>query len=309
MGTRAESRTLTVGEAEVTRIVEYEGSTRAPESMFPQVPAGAWKRHRDWLAPDYWDTRTNLLRTGVQTWVLRSAGTLVLIDTGVGAAKERPGLPAFHRLESDYLGRLAAAGIAPEHVDVVVNTHLHADHVGWNTRLDGGEWVPAFPSARYLFPRADYEFWDPSADRDRRTGPANQNAFEDSVAPIMRAGLGQLWEDRYVIDENVTLLPAPGHTPGASVVELDSRGARAVFVGDVLHNPIQVAEPDCNSCFCEDEAAARATRRRILAKAVDQRQIVFPAHLRGRRPAMTVEHRGPGFAIGSWIDFEPEAVP
>lgn len=93
------------------------------------------------------------------------------------------------------------------------------------------------------------------------------------------------------------------------MLELDSRGERGVFVGDVLHNPVQVVEPDCNSCFCEDEAAARATRRRILAKAADQRQIIFPAHLRGRRPAMTLERRGADFAVGSWIEFEPAEVP
>jgi len=299
----AACRALTLGEVEVIRIIEYEGNTRAPEVMFAGVDAEAWIRNRSWLSPDYWDTEANLLRTCVQTWALRSAGAVILIDTGVGTGKQRPALPAFHMLDSTYLAQLRDAGIEPGDVDVVVNTHLHADHVGWNTRAAGGEWVPTFPNARYLLPRADYEFWDPSVERARRTGQANLNVFADSIAPILRHEQAELWDERHVIDANLTLRTAPGHTPGSSVLELSSRGERAVFVGDVLHNPIQVARPECNSCFCEDEATARATRRRILGEAADRRRIVFPAHFRGQRPAMTIEHCGAGFAIGSWIDF------
>lgn len=298
--------TLFLGEVEVIRIIEYEGTTRPPEAMFAEVGAEVWALNRPWLAPEFWDAEANLLRTCVQTFALRSAGAVILVDTGVGNSKQRPAMPGFHMLDTTFLAQLGAAGIEPEDVDVVVNTHLHADHVGWNTRAVDGQWVPTFPNARYLLPRTDYEFWDPSVSRARRTGQANLNVFEDSIAPLVRHGQAQLWDERHVIDEHLTLVAAPGHTPGSSVLELESQGERAVFVGDVLHNPIQVVRPDCNSCFCEDEATARTTRRRVLGEAADRRRIVVPAHFRGRHPAMTVEHAGSGFAIGSWIEFASE---
>ncbi|HEV2636336.1 MAG TPA: MBL fold metallo-hydrolase [Actinocrinis sp.] len=306
MATTAAPGTLFLGEVEVIRIIEYEGTTRPPEAMFPEVGAEAWALNRPWLEPEFWDAEANLLRTCVQTFALRSAGAVILVDTGVGNGKQRPALPGFHMLDTTFLARLEVAGIEPEDVDLVVNTHLHADHVGWNTRAVDGQWVPTFPNARYLLPRTDYEFWDPSVSPARRIGQANLNVFEDSIAPLVRHGQARLWDERHVIDENLTLVAAPGHTPGSSVLELESQGERAVFVGDVLHNPIQVVRPDCNSCFCEDEAAARATRRRVLGEAADRRRIVVPAHVRGRRPAMTVEHAGSGFAIGSWIEFASE---
>ncbi|MFE3548669.1 MBL fold metallo-hydrolase [Streptomyces kronopolitis] len=298
---------ITLGDVSVLRTVEYEGTTRPPREMFGDVPDEAWEANRNWLAPDYWDVEADLLRSAVQTWVLRSAGRTILIDTGVGDAKERPAMPAFHRLHTGFLARLAAAGVRPEDVDVVVNTHLHADHVGWNTRLVDGEWVPTFPHARYLFPRADYDFWNPAHHHIRRMEEANRNVFEDSVEPVVRAGLATLWEDSFVIDENLTLAPAPGHTPGSAVVLLNSGGDRAAFVGDLLHNPVQVVEPRCNSCFCEDPAGARDSRLRVLGEAADTGRIVFPAHLRGERPAMRVERSGSRFAIRSWTSLEATA--
>ena len=293
-------QSINLGQVTVARTVEYEGATRLPGTMFPDVPSDTWEDHRSWLAPDFWDSGSGLLLTCVQTWVLRSAGRTILIDTGIGDSKERPVTPAFHQLRSGYLGRLAAAGVKPEDVDVVVNTHLHADHVGWNTRLDNGHWVPTFPNAQYLFPRSDYDFWNPANSCRRRMEAANQHVFADSVEPVVRAGQAVLWEESHVIDENLRLVPAPGHTPGSSVVRLASGGERAVFVGDVLHNPVQVVAPDCNSCFCEDEDAARATRHRVLGQAAEDNSLVFPAHLRGERPGMLVERSGSAFTVRSW---------
>ncbi|MET8629340.1 MBL fold metallo-hydrolase [Kitasatospora sp. NPDC004669] len=297
-------QSITLGDVNVARVIEYEGTTRAPEAMFTDVAPQAWEEHRSWLAPDYWDVEAGLLRSCVQTWVLRSGGATILIDTGVGDAKERPAMAAFHRLNTGYLSRLQAAGVAPEDVDVVVNTHLHADHVGWNTRLVDGEWIPTFPNAQYLFPRADYEFWNPANSYRRRMEVANQNVFEDSVVPVVQAGQAVLWDESHVIDANMRLVATPGHTPGSSVVEVASGTDRAVFVGDLLHNPVQVVEPDCNSCFCEDEEAARASRRRVLGQAADEGKLVFPAHLRGGRPAMVVQRSGAKFSVQSWAPLE-----
>jgi glyoxylase-like metal-dependent hydrolase (beta-lactamase superfamily II) len=187
-------------------------------------------------------------------------------------------------------------------VDIVVNTHLHVDHVGWNTYLDGRTWVPTFPNATYLISKPDFDFWNPANEHKPLLGRGNQNVFEDSVAPIHEAGLTTLWEDSYTIDSNLRLTLAPGHTPGSSVVTLESGTDRAVFVGDMLHSPVQFVEPDSNSCFCEDPSGARATRRKVLGWAADRGALVVPAHLGGQGAAEVVRE-GSGFAIKGWAPF------
>ncbi|GAA0537734.1 hypothetical protein GCM10010172_18840 [Paractinoplanes ferrugineus] len=204
-------------------------------------------------------------------------------------------------LSLDYLGNLARAGVRPADVDLVVNTHLHVDHVGWNTRLVDGDWVPTFPNATYLMPRPDFLFWDP-ANNDNLAGGVNENVFADSVAPVRAAGQIQLWEGSHAIDEHLRLEAAPGHTPGSSVLKLDSGGSRALFAGDLIHTPLQVLEAGHNSCFCEDPGIAVATRRRLLSWAADHQALVLPAHLSGPG-ALEVEHRGDAFAISRWAPF------
>jgi glyoxylase-like metal-dependent hydrolase (beta-lactamase superfamily II) len=297
---------FSLGDVEVTRVVEFETRTRPPATMFTDIGPQVWHDNRSWLAPDHWDPDAGLLMTRMQTFVLRSGGATILVDTGVGNDKSRPATPAFDHRSTDFLARLAAAGVRPEDVYLVVNTHLHADHVGWNTRLLDGNWVPTFPNARYLIPRADHDFWHPdSARRTRpaRTAAANANVFDDSVAPVVESGQVVLWEDAHDIDAALRLEYAPGHTPGSSVLTLRSGGELAVFVGDVLHNPVQFIEPDANSCFCEDPVAARVSRRRVLEQAADQGALVFPAHLRGDSGAR-VRRTGSVYAIQSWAPFE-----
>ncbi|MGR6920430.1 MBL fold metallo-hydrolase [[Actinomadura] parvosata] len=273
-----------------------------PETFFPQSSPRTWEEHSSWLEPHFVDPGTRIVNSAIQTWLLRSEGRVILVDTGVGNHKERPYAPVWSRLDTGFLDNLAAAGVRPEDVDVVVNTHLHVDHVGWNTFLDGRSWVPTFPNATYLIARADFDFWNPANEHRSVLGRGNQNVFEDSVAPVHEAGLTTLWEGSYTIDANLRLDLAPGHTPGSSVLTLASGTDRAVFVGDLLHNPVQIVEPDANSCFCEDPAGARATRRRILGWAADHRALVFPAHLGGRGAAEVVR-AGNGFAVKDWAPF------
>jgi len=298
---------ITLGDVTMTRVWEYFGPVdMSPEAFFPGSPAEAWETHRSWLAPDFLDAETQIINSAIQTWVLRSEGKTILVDTGVGNHKERPYAPVWSHLNTNYLDNLARAGVRPEDVDIVINTHLHIDHVGWNTYLDGRTWVPTFPNATYLMPKADFDFWNPANEHKPLLGRGNQNVFEDSVAPVHQAGLTQLWEDSHRIDANLRLDLAPGHTPGSSVLTLDSGSDRAVFVGDMMHNPIQIHEPDSNSCFCEDAAAARATRRRVLGWAADNNVLVVPAHL-GGSGAAEVQRDGDKFAVKSWAAFSPYA--
>ncbi|WP_230466517.1 MBL fold metallo-hydrolase [[Actinomadura] parvosata] len=294
---------MTLGDVTVTRVREYYGPVHmTPETFFPESSPRTWEEHSSWLEPHFVDPGTRIVNSAIQTWLLRSEGRIILVDTGVGNHKERPYAPVWSRLDTDFLDNLAAAGVRPEDVDVVVNTHLHVDHVGWNTFLDGRSWVPTFPKATYLIARADFDFWNPANEHRSVLGRGNQNVFEDSVAPVHEAGLTTLWEGSYTIDANLRLDLAPGHTPGSSVLTLASGTDRAVFVGDLLHNPVQIVEPDANSCFCEDPAGARATRRRILGWAADHRALVFPAHLGGHGAAEVVRE-GNGFAVKDWAPF------
>jgi glyoxylase-like metal-dependent hydrolase (beta-lactamase superfamily II) len=151
-------------------------------------------------------------------------------------------------------------------------------------------------------PRADFEFWNPENNNVTVLGRGNQNVFEDSVVPVHEAGQVLLWEDSHRIDGNLLLEPAPGHTPGSSVLTLTSGSDRALFVGDLMHSPVQILEPETNSCFCEDPAAAIATRRRLLGQAADTNALVLPAHFPGGS-ALEVTRDGDRFGIKDWAPF------
>ena len=294
---------IILGDVSITRVMEYLGSVQmSPKTFFPESPASSWRDNEDWLARDFYDPAADACISAIQTWLLRSEGKTILIDTGVGNHKERPYSPVWSHLDTDFLGNLAKAGVQPGDVDIVVNTHLHVDHVGWNTYLHERQWVPTFPNATYLIPRPDFEYWNPDNDHRPRLGRGNQNVVEDSVAPVRDAGRIQLWDDDFRIDANLRLDLAPGHTPGSSAVTLESGNDRALFVGDLLHTPLQFVEPDTNSCFCEDPDAARETRRRLLGYAADTNTLVFPAHLGGHGGA-ELSRDGDRFTIKRWAPF------
>lgn len=293
---------ITLGEVTIARVEEMHGPIMPPEAFFPTIPASAWEEHRAELVPDHLDSAGEMVQIAMQSWLLRSQGQTIVVDTGVGNDKARPAVQVWDHLQIDFLGALAAAGVKPDEVDLVVNTHLHVDHVGWNTVLRDGEWVPTFPNATYLMPRSDFEFWNP-ANNSNIVGGVNENVYEDSVAPVDQAGQVVLWEDGHVIDANLSLEAAPGHTPGSSVLKLVSKGEHALFAGDLMHTPLQVTEVEHDSCFCEDPAMARATRRAMLGWASDNRAVVLPAHFAGHG-ALEVGHHGDGFRIARWAEFD-----
>ncbi|MEU7637113.1 MBL fold metallo-hydrolase [Streptomyces sp. NPDC039016] len=293
--------TLALGDVEITRVVELPAKGRPRDYVFPDVPVEHWQAHEKWLTPTFLDLAADEVHMTIQTWLVRSEGRTILIDTGVGNDRERPAMPSFHQLHTDYLGRLAAAGVRPSDVDTVICTHVHSDHVGWNTCLaDDGTWQPTFPHARYVIPRADFDYWNPANGHRTRAGRRMANVFEDSVAPVHRAGQTTLWEgDHHDIDARLRIEPAPGHTPGSSVVWLRSGTERAVFTGDLLHSPLQIAEPDDCPGFDEDEPRARNSRRRVLGEAADSGALLLPAHFPGPGAA-EVRRVGDRFAVKEW---------
>ncbi|GAA0285021.1 MBL fold metallo-hydrolase [Streptomyces polychromogenes] len=297
--TNENTQTFVLGDVEITRVIEARGPFAAARDLVPDSGADVWKENEDWLVPDHWQPEADLAVLALQTWVLRSGGRTVLVDTGAGNGRERPGSPLFHQRQGTFMEDLAAAGVRPEEVDVVVNTHLHADHVGWNTVDAGGEWVPAFPNARYLVPAADDAHFGPRGGYGGGAREIDRLVYEDSVAPVHRTGQVVLWEDSHRIDDHLTLEAAPGHTPGSSVLRLASGSDRAVFVGDMLHSPVQVLRPSRNSCFCMDAARAADTRLRTLGRAAERRELVVPAHF-GGSGAFEVREENGGFVIGAW---------
>ncbi|KQV13641.1 MBL fold metallo-hydrolase [Kitasatospora sp. Root107] len=296
---------MMLGDVEVIRLVEWRGTFLPARDLVPGAEAEVWRENEDWLAPDHWEPESDRAAAALQTWVLRSGGRTVVVDTGVGNGRERPGSPLFHHWQGDFPGLLAQAGIAPEEVDVVVNTHLHVDHVGWNTTAVDGDWATTFPNAQYLLPAADDKYFGPDNGYANGGRVLDRLIYEDSIAPVHQAGQVVLWDGTHRIDEHLTLESAPGHTPGSAVLRLASGGDRAVFVGDLLHSPVQILRPGCSSCLCLDPARAATSRRRILERAAAERELVIPAHF-GGAGAVEVRKAGDGFTLGRWAAYGRE---
>jgi glyoxylase-like metal-dependent hydrolase (beta-lactamase superfamily II) len=296
-------QTIEMGDVSITRVVEWVGPVATVDVIVPESRPELWETHKSWLAPDFWTPETNAYQASMHSWLLRSAGQTIIVDTGVGNNKSRPNMPDLDMMNTGYLDALAAAGVAPEDVDLVINTHLHIDHVGWNTVEENGEWVPTFPNAKYLFSKPDVEYWRPDAATRPLGWAANVNVYEDSVEPIFQAGQAQVWDDSFQIDKNLRIDLAPGHTPGLGVITLLSEGERAVLVADLLHSPMQFVDPCLNSCFCEDAQAARTSRQRVLGWAADHNALVLPAHFAGHS-ACEITRNGSNFAVKSWAPFD-----
>ncbi|MEV0696646.1 MBL fold metallo-hydrolase [Saccharopolyspora sp. NPDC050389] len=265
--------TWTVGDATVHRIDEVLLPPATGPWLLPGATADVVAR-RDWLRPDFAD-HEGVLRLDSHSFALVVDGLRVLVDTGIGNGKTRAN-PAWQDLRTDYLERLAAAGFAPDSVDLVILTHLHTDHVGWNTRDAQGEWIPTFPRARYVVSRAEWEFWA-GYDMDE---PRRQ-MFRDSVHPVEDAGLLDLVDvpaEGAEIAPGLSLLPTPGHTPGHVAVQVTSRGETALITGDCVHHPVQLAEPDIGSCVDIDPEQAEATRRSVLAALAGTGTLVLGTH-------------------------------
>ncbi|BBY39011.1 MBL fold metallo-hydrolase [Mycobacterium mantenii] len=280
--------------------------------LFPQTPPSGWQHNADLLVPDFFDPSTDQWHIAIQSWVIEVDGLTVVVDTGVGNDRQRPHMPALDHLNTAFLPALRSAGIDPDAVDVVVNTHIHSDHVGWNTMLRNDIWVPTFPNARYLVPAADYRHFAPDGPAARRTPRSEEEAaqqrgdqlvFADSVAPVDAAGQLVQWSDDYQLSRSLRLRPAPGHTPGSSVLWLDA-GEPAIFVGDLTHSPLQLRRPADACAFDVDAPAAAVTRRRIFTEAVRAKAAVIPAHYPGRGGA-TIRAVADRFDVDEWLDFEP----
>jgi glyoxylase-like metal-dependent hydrolase (beta-lactamase superfamily II) len=264
---------LKLGEFALSRVIESEEPLLDPKLFFPDSTPDVFRSHAHWLEPTHVQPGSGLLILCMQSYVLRTARHTILVDACVGDDKDRAAhRMSWHMRRWPYLENLARAGFKPEDIDFVLCTHLHTDHVGWNTRLENGRWVPTFPNAKYIFARKELAFWE------SRTGAAQPQSIRDSVLPIVEAKRAVLVEGDHQIDDGVWFEPAPGHTEGNVVVNVESAGRRAVLCGDVIHHPVQLVRPEWSSRACEDKVQSAVTRRALLERLCDTDTLLAPAH-------------------------------
>ncbi len=266
-----------LGDITIARIVDWEEPVFATTRLIPNATPEALAPYRHWLEPKALDPATGLLILPIQSYVVRTRHHNILIDGCLGEDKTCRWLRPWHQLRGlRYLRDLATLGLAPEDIDFVMCTHLHFDHVGWNTRLVDGRWVPTFPKARYVISRRELEWW-----KSYNAGASAEDyeeCIDESVLPVVEAGQALLVTEDHAIDDEVWLEPLIGHTPGHFGVRLKSNGAEAIMIGDLMHSPVQCAEPDWHSSGDFDPDEARRVRRRFLETHAESDKLVLTAH-------------------------------
>ncbi|MEL7207129.1 MAG: MBL fold metallo-hydrolase [Actinomycetota bacterium] len=281
----------TVGRASIRSFAESETPT-SPRFLYRDLDkAGVLARTESapWLRPHFVSKDGYLLQK-IQCLVIEVGEMVVAVDTCIGNDKQRSN-ELWHELQGPFLDDLTAAGYPPERFTHVVCTHLHVDHVGWNTRLVDGQWLPTFPNARYLFARAEYDHW--------RSEPGlfeGEDVFGDSVAPVVVAGQADLVPIDHQLCDEIRFQPTVGHTPGHISVVVASEGKRAIITGDMVHNPLQIADPELSSMFDTDPDQARATRRQVFPDWADGDTLVIGTHF-GSPTAGFMRPDGDGYRL------------
>jgi glyoxylase-like metal-dependent hydrolase (beta-lactamase superfamily II) len=281
-----------IGDVTITKVVESEswvpvellGQVLLPKSSRAEIEAMRW------LAPHY--VQDGQLRMGIFSFLLETPTLKLVVDTAVGNAKPRAGI-TFNMLDTEYLDSFRSVW-DPEDVDVVVSTHLHVDHVGWNTRLVEGTWQPTFTNATYYFVDQEYRHWARYDSLDPMFDAAA--VFSDSVRPIVDAGLATFVEPSARLAPEVVLIPSHGHTPGHVSVLIESNGESAVITGDLMHTPCQIGRPDWSSLYDTDQNAAAATRQAFLERFADTGTIVLGTHF-GTPSGVFVRRDGASFRL------------
>ena len=270
-------KTQDLGGISVDRVVEMEAQPLRREMVLPHTPREAIEAAIPLLPPGVIEPDSLALRLSFHSYLVRTRHHRILIDTCFGNDKERPYLEAAHRRNGDFLARLAAFGVAPEEIDFVLCTHLHVDHVGWNTRLIDGRWVPTFPNARYVMARVEHDHWQARYDA-ADDGTGRLDVFIDSVLPVVASGQAVLVDGEHEIGDAIRIEPWPGHSPGHQIVHLTGSNAAGVMTGDCFHHPIQLLHPDWHTGFCFDPAWSARQRQRLLERYADTPTLIFPAH-------------------------------
>jgi glyoxylase-like metal-dependent hydrolase (beta-lactamase superfamily II) len=279
-------REIKIGDVTINSIVERDGPWRKPEIMFPAFDPVIGHRHLAELPPIVFDPASGMVVITYQSFVVRTPRHTILIDTCTGEHKGYG--PPMDFPKQPWLDRFHALGLSFEAIDYVFCTHMHIDHTGWNTRLEGDRWVPTFPRAQYIFHRGEYEFWEKNASAPTQASHAPV-VWRKNCRPIVEAGRAVLVDGNFALDDTIFLSETPGHSPHHYCVHIRSRGQEAVVSGDLMHHALQCREPDWSTIFCWDMALAARTRRRFLQTCAGTRTLVVPIHF----PTPTAGHIEP----------------
>mgnify|MGYP001074138698 CR=1 FL=1 len=270
-----------LGAIEIHKVTELPGLAMAATALLPSVTPDILTEGRSWLGPAFIHPSDAVVYLSFHSFLVRTGRHNILVDTCCGNCKQRLSMPGWHNLDTPYLQELARTGLTPEDIDIVICTHLHADHVGWNTQLVDGRWVPTFPNARYIFGRRDFEHWQ-ALYESNPPNPVNRGAHEDSVRPIVERGMAELVESDFVVEgepgDGIWLEPSPGHSPGHFSVNVAGGGRHALLCGDVIHHPLQLTHPHLRIAADFDSAQAEASRRAMLERLADSDSLLLTAH-------------------------------
>jgi glyoxylase-like metal-dependent hydrolase (beta-lactamase superfamily II) len=278
------------GDLTIHRIVEQEGPIAPVDQLFPDLKPEQLAEHRAWMkqagAIDDQDT----LILCFQSYIVRTPHHTVLIDSCVGNHKPRPDYPGWHmKTDDSYMRALSQAGFSVGDIDYVMCTHLHVDHVGWNTRLENGRWVPTFPKARYIFGKSEYDYWH------EQNSKAEVSPFADSVLPVVEANRVELVGNDFALGDHGRILPTPGHTPGHVAFAFGKGRDDVVFAGDFAHSPIQTRLPELSPRFDVDPAQSAATRRNFFERYCDTDTLCCTAHFPSPSSGK-IRRKGNGFS-------------
>jgi glyoxylase-like metal-dependent hydrolase (beta-lactamase superfamily II) len=261
-----------IGDVKITRIIESEaawpGTWLLPDATPDRIKQE--QQAKDWLFPIFSDEKGKL-RMSIHALVIESQGKRIIVDTCIGNDKVRSNA-AWNKLQLPFMSDLKNAGYTPDQIDNVICTHLHVDHVGWNTKMVNGKWLPTFDNAQYIIGGTEWDYWS------KFDGADSRDPVEDSVRPVVDAGKAKLVESTHKITDEVWLEPTPGHTPGHHSVRISSKGQDAVITGDLMHHPVQCAYPEWDDGFDSDGPMAKKTRRAFCEKYADSNVIVFGTH-------------------------------
>ncbi len=278
----------TIGDVTVTKIVELE-MTGGSRFLLPQATPEVIQPIA-WLRPHFAD-ETGRLRMSIHSFVVQTPSRRIIVDTCLGNGKQNRHIPHWNDRDGPFLSDLADAGFPPESIDLVLCTHLHVDHVGWNTMQVDGRWVPTFPRARYLMGRTEYEHWHTVQNR-----PDMAHIMADSVTPIIEAGLATMVETTETICDEIRLVPTVGHTPGHVSVMIESRGEQALITGDFIHHPCQIAHPEWHTTADSDPDQGIETRRVMFQGLADTPVLVIGTHFAGATAGRIVRD-GDGYRL------------
>ncbi len=285
-----------IGSTTVIKVPEMSLDDFTATQLLPNLSMEVLAKKPEWIDSRTFDAKSGKVFLSVHTWVVRHEGKTILIDTGAGNDKDRPNLKVLHHLHHPFLKRLEAVGVLPEKVDYILLTHIHADHVGWNTRLEGKDWVPTFPNATVICSDMEWLYGAALANGDEAAIRTIRNTadlgypirlpvsgvFADSMQPVMAAGrLKRVAVDGSEVLPGIRLVPTPGHSICHAAISISSKGEEAIFGGDVLHHPFELHDPDLTSMFCEFPDAARKSRRRLASQLADSGVSYFSSHFSG----------------------------